>query len=163
MIFDLPDLVSYFHSLNEQHFQNQLPIPRLSWNNRFQTTAGRFIPGRQKKNELACIEIASYLIQEKEASDLIQQTLGHEMIHYWLWINKKPYGHTRLFLIKMREMGVPRYNPVPRSKKKYTYQCPHCLKVFFSSKNLIRYACGTCCRYFSSGKYDPRFIIHLFS
>lgn len=104
------------------------------------------------------IEIASYLKEEANAAALIYDTMAHEMIHYWLWVRRKPYGHTGEFLKKMRQMGVSRYNPVPRTRPfKYLYQCLTCDKYFPTRKTLGVLACASCCKQYSDGKYDARF------
>ena len=104
------------------------------------------------------IEIASYLLTEVNHEALIRDTLAHEMIHYWLWVRRKPYGHTPEFWAKMRIMGVSRYNPVPRTRPyKYRYRCGFCQKDFFARRKLGPLACADCCKRYSEGRYDPRF------
>lgn len=155
------DLLSFFHEINQKHFNESLSVPLLAWNGRLKTTAGRFIPGsRVFFNRTLCkIEVASYLLSEEKARYLIYDTLAHEMIHFWLWLRRKPYGHTPEFLSKMREMGVSRYNPVPKQQPfRYLYQCSHCLKEFPVRRKLHRsLACAECCKTHSYGKYDSRF------
>ena len=106
------DLVRIFTEWNLKSFEGILPIPELRWNSRLKTSAGRFIPNRKK----SVIEIASYLLDEPNAEELIRDTLGHEIIHYWLWEMKQPYGHTPTFHEKMNELGVSRYNSVPKHR-----------------------------------------------
>jgi len=85
-------------------------------------------------------------------------TLAHEMIHYWLWVRRRPYGHTAEFLLKMEAMGVSRYNPVPQLRPfKFVYQCLNCKKNFPARKRLGVLACSDCCEQFSQGKYDLKF------
>jgi hypothetical protein len=58
----------------------------------------------------------------------------------------------------MREMGVSRYNTVPKSRGyKYIYQCIACLKNFPTRKKLGPLACAACCKLHTQGKYDVRF------
>src|SRR5690606_1591958 len=93
------------------------------------------------------IELASYLMEEGEAEKLVRDTLAHEMIHYWLWVRGKPYGHTPEFYEKMIAMGCSRYNPVPRLRPyKYLYQCPSCSREFPARRRLGPLACATCCK-----------------
>jgi predicted SprT family Zn-dependent metalloprotease len=104
------------------------------------------------------IEIASYLLEEVQAHHHVYDTLAHEMIHYWLWVRRRPYGHTPEFLEKMRLMGVLRYNPIPRKRPhKYQYQCGFCQQIFPARKKLGALACLACCKKYSNGKYDIRF------
>ncbi|MEO5970776.1 MAG: SprT family zinc-dependent metalloprotease [Bdellovibrionia bacterium] len=156
-----PDfLTGLFSETNRTHFDGFLDEPILAWNPRLRTCAGRFIPGSRKFPESfpAKIEVASYLLEELDAIGLIRDTLAHEMIHYWLWVRRRPYGHTSEFLLKMKAMGVSRYNSVPRlGRLKYSYECVNCKKSFAARKKLGVLACSDCCKRFSKGNYDPRF------
>lgn len=109
------------------------------------------------------IEVAAYLKEEGErAVTLITETLGHEMIHYWLWSRRKPYGHTAEFLAKMREIGVARYNPVPRLRPpKYVYVCPGCSREYPARRRWRGLACARCCDEHNGGKFHPRFQLRM--
>ena len=156
----VPDLELIFLQINEKHFDGFLDPPALQWNSRLRSSAGRFFPGSRRGfiEFPAKIEIASYLIHEAQAQALIVDTLGHEMIHYWLWVRRRPYGHTPEFWTKMREMGVSRYNSVPRVRPfKYLYRCQECLKDFPARRKLGPLACAECCKLYNQGKYDPKY------
>lgn len=158
------DLESVFQDLNAQHFDGFLDPPILRWNTRLRSSAGRFMPGSRKyfQQFRPAIEIARYLLSEPTASELVRDTLGHEMIHYWLWVRRRPYGHTPEFYAKMNELGVSRYNSVPRPRPyKYVYRCPGCLKEFNARRRLGVLACALCCKAFAGGRYDPRFKLTL--
>lgn len=158
------DLVDLFDQINEEHFAGILPRPKLSWNSRLRSSAGRFIPGSRKlfRSRPPWIEIALYLKDEPEALKHIRDTLAHEMIHYWLWDRRRPYGHTEEFYAKMNLMGVSRYNPVPKIKPpKYLYQCPGCEKEFPTKRRLGTLACLTCCKTHTQGRFDSRFKLKL--
>jgi SprT-like protein len=153
-------LADIFEKINQESFDGFLDVPALRWNSRLRSSAGRFIPGRRRFWEECppVIEIASYLLEEAQAEDLIYDTLAHEMIHYWLWVRRKPYGHTPEFLAKMKAMGVSRYNQVPRTRPfKYLYRCPSCQKDFPAKRKLGVLACANCCKRFANGKFDRRF------
>lgn len=161
-----PNLASLFSEINWAYFDGFMEAPVLVWNSRLRTSAGRFIPGSRKfwKENPPQIEIASYLLEEEKAHALVYDTLAHEMIHYWLWLRRRPYGHTPEFLSKMKAMGVSRYNTVPRKRPvKYIYQCLGCQKQFPARKKLGNLACAKCCKEHSKGKYDPRFKLVLCS
>ena len=147
------DLDELFSRLNEKYFDGCLEVPRLVWNSRLRTSAGRFIPGSRKFwiEYPPVIELASYLLEEPNFEELILDTLGHEMIHYWLWVRRRPYGHTDEFWVKMKAMGVSRYNSVPRLRPyRYIYICQGCSKEFPARRVLGVLACALCCRkYFS--------------
>lgn len=153
------NLETLFQTLNAEFFESRLPVPDLVWNGRLRVAAGRFIPGSVRARRATCIEIASYLRDEPRAMQLIRDTLAHEMVHYWLWWNQKPYGHTAEFMRHLKRVGGPRYNPVPKRRPpRYLYQCPGCQKEYPARRKLSRVlACAACCRAFSGGKFDPRF------
>lgn len=158
------DLVQLFSELNQKHFDGLLPTCDLHWNSRLRVVAGRFSPRKRLPNDFrfglkpALIEIAGYLRQKPDGPKLIEDTLGHEMIHYWLWIRGRPYGHTAEFLKKMRAMGVNRYNPCPERRAfKYLYGCPHCKRTYPSRKHVKALACKSCCDKHNRGRFDARF------
>lgn len=156
-LFDLKDL---FDQLNLAHFNGFLDVPLLEWNSRLRSCAGRFRPGSRKwlVEYPPRIEIATYLKEEQQAIALIRDTMGHEMIHYWLWVRRRPYGHTPEFYQKMEAMGVSRYNPVPRTRPfRYIYRCDFCTKEFPTRKKLGPLACAQCCKKHAGGRYDSRF------
>jgi predicted SprT family Zn-dependent metalloprotease len=158
-----PELVQLFEEINSRHFDGFLDPPKLKWNRRLRSSAGRFVPGARPWSIWAAerpptIEIASYLLQEANALDLIRDTLAHEMIHYWLWVRRKPYGHTPEFWDKMTVMGVSRYNPVPRVRPyRYLYRCKGCRGEFPARRKLGLLACARCCKEHAGGRFDPRF------
>jgi predicted SprT family Zn-dependent metalloprotease len=160
----MQDLLPIFNRINDESFDGFLDPPKLQWNSRLRSSAGRFIPGKRAlfHQDPPIIELASYLLEEIQAEDLIYDTLAHEMIHYWLWVRRKPYGHSPEFLAKMKAMGVSRYNTVPRSRPyKYIYRCPSCAKDFPVKRKLGELACAACCKRFSNGRFDARFKLQI--
>jgi predicted SprT family Zn-dependent metalloprotease len=158
------DLLAAFTEINAKFFDDFLDPPLLSWNSRLRSSAGRFVPGSRKffREAPPGIEIASYLLEETQAKDLVYDTLAHEMIHYWLWVRRQPYGHTPEFYSKMKAMGVSRYNTVPRTRKyRYVYRCSECTKEFPARKRLGVLACADCCKKHAGGKFDARFKLEL--
>ena len=161
------DLVRCFAEWNLKAFNGGLEIPELRWNPRLRTTAGRFIPARRSRwtgqpREKANIEIATYLLTLEDAESFIRDTMGHEMIHYWLWVRRRPYGHTPEFHAKMRELGVSRYNPVPQHRPcKHCYVCDGCGQRIWVRKKLPKAACAACCNQHSQGRYHSKFALRL--
>jgi predicted SprT family Zn-dependent metalloprotease len=154
------DLAAHFAAVNDRHFDGFLTPPRLKFNSRLRASAGRFIPGRRSwlREFPPVIEIATYLLEESRALELIADTMAHEMIHYWLWVRRRPYGHTPEFHAKMRAMGVSRYNPVPRVRPyRYIYVCTGCQRDFPARRKLGVLACAKCCERHNGGRFDPRF------
>lgn len=158
------NLQKVFQTLNEQHFKAVLPHPILKWNSRLRATAGRFTPGTRVPflPETAVIEIASYLQGIENGAKHVQDTMLHEMIHYWLWFRHRPYGHTKEFYAKMRATGAKRYNPVPIEQKvKYRYHCPSCKSDYPARRRLGIVACSKCCKQYNKGRYHPRFQLEM--
>ncbi len=155
----------YFDEVNLQHFDGFLEVPQLKWNSRLRSSAGRFYPVRRAvflnpfgADRRPTIDVASYLLEEEGSEALIRDTVAHEMIHYWLWVRRRPYGHTDEFWQKMTSMGVSRYNPVPRLRPyKYLYQCLSCQGFFPARRKLGPLACAKCCKLHTGGRYDARF------
>ncbi len=148
------DLLNVFEAWNREFFNGDLPEPVLRFNSRLKSTAGRFIP------DPACpvIEVAEYLLRVDSSDFYIRDTVGHEMIHYYLWLSKKPYGHTVEFYRIMERMGVSRYNAVPLHRPyKHHYQCKMCNVQVSTRKVLPKAACAKCCKTHAEGNYDPRF------
>lgn len=157
-------LSNIFAELNRLHFDGFLDEPKLVWNSRLRSSAGRFVPGSRKffREAPPVIEVASYLREEPEAERHVRDTMAHEMIHYWLWVRRRPYGHNEEFYAKMRAMGASRYNPVPRTRPlKYVYRCPGCEKEFKTRRKLGPLACLQCCKEKSGGVFDARFRLEL--
>lgn len=164
--WDQGKLLEIFERINQKHFDGFLDAPALEFNSRLRTSAGRFVPGTRRalfsQQRPPLIEVAQYLVEEADSFALIEDTIAHEMIHYWLWVRYQPYGHTEAFYRKMKEMGVSRYNQVPRQKPhKYIYRCPSCLIEFKARRKLGPLACLHCCKTHNEGRFDPRFKIVL--
>jgi predicted SprT family Zn-dependent metalloprotease len=165
MAWQMVDLNELFERINSVHFDAFLEAPLLRWNSRLRSSAGRFVPGSRRffREAPAAIEVASYLLEETNGLALVADTLAHEMIHYWLWVRRRPYGHTAEFMAKMRLMGVSRYNTVPRQRPpRYAYRCPACETEFLARRKLGILACARCCKTHANGRYDARFklILH---
>ncbi len=158
-------LQTIYDEINSTCFEKKLPSILLKWNSRLRVAAGRFIPGRSRNIFNATsptIEIATYLTEETDAFTLVWDTLAHEMIHLWLWNKKEPYGHNQNFKKKMKELGVNRYNTVPRLRPyKYIYECPSCLKELPARKRLGPLACAVCCKTYSGGRWNKKFVLTL--
>lgn len=157
-------LVQIFRELNGVHFEASLPEPVLEWNSRLRSSAGRFTPGSRNliRPRAAKIEIASYLRELSDGERHIRDTLLHEMIHFFLWHGKKPYGHTPEFHAIMKRVGATRYNPVPKLRPvKHWYECPGCQTRFPARRKLQPSACAPCCRKWNQGEYSERFLLRI--
>lgn len=157
-------LETLFQQLNEQYFEGKLPPLKLNWNSKLRTTAGRFSPGSRNplRPREAFIEVAHYLKSLSDGNQHIRDTLLHEMIHYWLWWSKKPYGHTKEFYQIMKRVGAKRFNPVPKeSAIKYWYECQNCKVRLPARKKLGRVACASCCKKYNKNQFAEKFLLHI--
>lgn len=159
-------LESIFHELNRVHFSGELPLPSLSWNSRLRSTAGRFCPGSRNpiRPREPQIEVAEYLKELSDGELHIRDTLLHEMIHYQLWHQKKPYGHNAEFYRIMNRVGAKRFNPVPKlAPVKYWYACPHCEVKVPARRRLGEVACLPCCKRYNDGFFTKRFVLKIWT
>lgn len=157
-------LETIFHELNLLHFSGELPLPKLRWNSRLASTAGRFCPGSRHlllRREPE-IEVASYLRDLADGEMHVRDTVLHEMIHYFLWHRNRPYGHTAEFHSIMKRVGAKRYNTVPKVRPvKHWYECPGCLVRIPARRRMTGLACAACCDRFNGGRFHERFRLRL--
>lgn len=157
-------LENLFQELNDQHFGGALPVPTLTWNSRLRSSAGRFAPGsrnplRPREPE---IEVATYLKELSDGAYHIRDTLLHEMVHYYLWNARRPYGHTSEFNAILKRVGARRYNPVPKvSPVKHWYVCTNCSVSVPARRKLGTAACASCCKKWNGGKFSAKYILKL--
>lgn len=159
---EIPDLHLIFEEWSRSHFGGNLPAPILRWNSRLRSSAGRFIPGRRSwtgQQRQSVIEIATYLREEVNSIHHIRDTMGHEMIHYYLFLEGLPYGHGPEFRVMMQRLGVSRYNKTPRRQpEKYLYFCWNCGEEFRVRRKWRKpRACKPCCVKHNGGRYSERF------
>lgn len=157
-----PSLQSIFQELNHQHFEGVLPMPSIRWNGRLISCAGRFLPASRSllRVRQPIIELSMRILEVPDSVDAMKCVLGHEMIHYWLWFNGRPFGHTTEFHRMMKKMGVPRYSPLPKRDPKYLYVCPECSLEYPKQRKMTgSRACGVCCDKKNGGRFDRRFLL----
>lgn len=157
------NLLPLFEELNRLHFQGELPPPLFVWNSRLRSAAGRFAPGSKfPPIRPARIELAEYLLKIENSSHHIRDTLLHEMVHYYLWNRRQPWGHTAEFKEILKRVGASRYNTVPqKGPPRFRYQCPQCREIYGTKRKIRPSACLPCCRKFSRGRFDRRFSLVL--
>ncbi|WP_017186884.1 SprT family protein [Alkalibacillus haloalkaliphilus] len=115
----------------------------VCFNKRLRTTGGRYIPARQT------IEINPKYLQELGIEELVG-ILKHELCHYHLHIEGKPYNHrSKEFKELLQKTGSPRYCerlPSEKSKETYQYRCEKCGLTFNRKRRIqtSRYRCGKC-------------------
>lgn len=144
-------LTALFWELNFKYFGGVLPPVDIRFSGRLKTTGGQYF---RKPKRL--IQISTrYLVMEnawKEISD----TLGHEMVHYWLDFQERPCGHNSAFWVKLTECGFQRYSRLTPVKARYLYKCPSCQAPYYRRRRGV-WSCGPC----SGKKFNSRFVLEL--
>ncbi len=140
-------LNSLFSEINEKHFNNILPQIKLGFSNRLKTTGGQY-----SKKPFPQIQISSRYLHFEKALDEIRDTLGHEMIHYWLDWCGKPCGHTKEFKEKLKSCQFNRYSRLTPLHARYIYKCTQCGEKYFRKKHGT-WSCGPC----SGKKFNPKY------
>lgn len=136
------------------------------WNPRMRSTAGRaFWPHRR-------IELNPLLTTI--SAEQVDRTLRHELAHL---IAQERVGRRRIdahgpeWRFACAELGIrgekARHQlPLPRRtvERRHVYQCPQCM-VQIHRVQIIRrkVACAACCRSFSSGRFDEKFLLQKIS
>lgn len=94
-----------YDKLNKDYFNSELPYIRILWSDSFGHGKyfhmfGDFIafPGKRP-----FIRLSMRLCDEPKK---IAEVLYHEMVHYWLYVNKKPWGHTKEFKKKLKQFKM---------------------------------------------------------
>ena len=91
-----------YDKLNKQYFNDALPYIRILWSDSF--GHGKYF--KQFGDFIAMPGKRPYIRLSKKLCDepkRIAQTLYHEMVHFWLYASKKPWGHTKEFRKKLKE------------------------------------------------------------
>ncbi|HLR14728.1 MAG TPA: SprT family protein [Bacillota bacterium] len=147
-------LTKQIQELSIKYFQKPF-VDQGRYNNRLRTTGGRYIPGKR------VIEINPKYVKEKLYDEVIG-IIKHELCHYHLHIEGKPFGHgDRTFKELLRKTNSPRFcKPLPSSVKKeviHTYTCTTCNSTYYRRRrvNVEHVRCGRCrskIKYVSSSK-----------
>lgn len=140
-------LISLFWELNYRHFGGVLPPPNLRFSGRLRTTGGQYF-----KRPKRLIQISTRYLSMERPWDEIRDTLGHEMVHYWLDFQGKPCGHNREFRVKLHSCGFHRYSRLTPLGARYVYLCPKCEVPYYRRRRGI-WSCGPC----SGPRFDPRY------
>lgn len=115
------------------------------FNSRLRTVGGRYLPKQRK------IEINRKYLLELGKSELIG-IIKHELCHYHLHIEGKPYGHgSAEFKALLANTKSPRYcRPLPSEQQKivdlHHYECIQCGQLYKRKRkvNINKYSCGVC-------------------
>lgn len=129
--------------LSRKHF-NKPFVDHARYNYRLRTTGGRYIPSKRT------IEVNPKYVYEMPYNEVIG-IIKHELCHYHLHIEGKPYGHRdREFRELLHETNSPRFcKPLPSTVKKqiiYTYKCHACGTIYQRRRrvDVKKVRCGKC-------------------
>lgn len=122
----------------KEEFGVDLKIP-IKINNRLTSTFGRF-RGRTNMvtgvREPIVIEISKNII-EYHGFDFAYGTLKHELVHYALYIQNRPYNDgTYTFEQELKRVGAPSSGTRKGTRKKEVYQCKGCKHQFLRNRKL---------------------------
>lgn len=121
----------------KEEFGVDLTIP-IKINNRLKRTFGMF-RGRTSKvtgREPIVIEISKNMI-EYQGFDFAYGTLKHELVHYALFIQNRPYNDgTYTFEQELKRVGAPSSGTRKSVFKKEVYECKGCSHKFLRSRKL---------------------------
>jgi predicted SprT family Zn-dependent metalloprotease len=140
-------LIAEFWELNHLHFGGVLPVIDLRFSGRLRTTGGQFF-----RKPARLIQISTRYLELPNAWEEIRDTLGHELVHYWLDFRGLPCGHTAEFRRKLRECGFNRYSRLRPVNAKHLYMCPGCGLRYHRRRRGV-WSCGPC----SGPRFDARF------
>lgn len=141
------NLTALFWELNFKHFGGILPPIELRFSGRLKSTGGQYFKKPKK-----LIQISLRYLEFTNAWDEITDTLGHELVHYWLDFLGKPCGHNAEFRKKLYSCGFNRYSRLTPIKAKYLYSCPGCGLNYYRRKKGV-WSCGPC----SGKRFNPRY------
>ena len=140
------ELYKIFNRLNFKLFNNQIPRLTIKYSERM-LIAGSYNP---TKNEIT-IGRKYHMIFRGD----IEDTLAHEMIHYFY------PNHGRRFKNMANRLGVSlkaKEHPDLRLACRYLYYCPGCGREYPRRKRLRMASCGSC----TTGKnFDARYKLKL--
>lgn len=160
------------NELYKKYFHRKLNI-KVTFNKRLRTSAGRMGYRRNRltgKTYSAYIDVNPKVISYDKSEP--ENTVKHELIHYYLYSTHQPCGHNIVFKSLASKLGCDVYMPqswARRTQKPnsvyYIYQCKNCGNVMLRKrriKNLKNYYCAnkikdnfglkTTCH----GKWKPR-------
>ncbi|MET3683965.1 SprT-like protein [Alkalibacillus flavidus] len=139
---DQQTLEQLTNELSEQYFHKPF-LDHVTFNRRLRTTGGRYIPAKR------VIEINPKYVTEL-GEDALKGIIKHELCHYHLHIEDKPYHHRSAEFRRLLQVtGAPRFcGPLPSeaTKKRVIYQCKDCRAQFERKRRMDtkRFRCGRC-------------------
>ncbi|MCP4703371.1 MAG: DUF45 domain-containing protein [candidate division Zixibacteria bacterium] len=140
------ELYEIFDRLNIKFFNNEIPRLNIKYSKRM-LIAGTYSPRRKEIK----IGWKYHLIYK----DDIEDTMAHEMIHYFV------PNHGRKFKEIANKFGISlkaKDHPDLRLACKYLYYCPNCKREYPRRKRLRMASCGKC----TSGRsFDARYKLKL--
>ncbi len=154
------DLQLLFARLNYEFFNGEVRDCRIAYNERFSNSAGRITYGTHPM----VIELSpKHFRRHPEA---LTETLLHEMVHAWCYVNFRDTGHGPRFKRKLRACGIDSiYHdlgsvaPIKESAKRYILRCEHCaFEALRRSRPRRAASCPRC----NKRRFDARFPLSVY-
>lgn len=132
-MYNIYQLRQYANKFLKDVYGMELSIP-LQLNGRMQRTCGwfrhtRYRDGRDIPN---CIELNKFFVENNEPTTVLD-VLRHELVHYALFMQKKPYRDgDYVFESELKRLGIvsqksiDKYIIVSKPKNVQVYQCAEC-------------------------------------
>lgn len=154
------ELQLLFARLNYEFFNGEAPDCRIAYNERFSNSAGRITYGARP----LLIELSPKHFRRHPQA--LQETLLHEMVHAWCYVNFRDTGHGWRFKRKLRECGITSiYHdlgnaaPLRESDRRYVLHCAQC--SFEALRRARPRKPASCPRCNKSG-FDPRYPLTIY-
>lgn len=142
-------LTALFWELNSTCFGGILPPVPLELSGRLKTSGGQYF-----KKPSRMIRISLRYFHADDPWREIRDTLGHEMVHYWLDFLGLPCGHTAAFRRKLAQHGFSRYSRLVPPGVRWVYACHACRRTYLRRRRGV-WSCGPC----SGRRFDGRFLL----
>ncbi|WP_099974333.1 SprT family protein [Lactobacillus terrae] len=137
------ELTELIKKVSQNYFGKPF-IHKANFNNRLQTTGGRF----HLKDKH--IDINPKIL-DKYGKDELIGVIKHELVHYHLYISGLPSQHKdKEFKHLLKKVGGSRYAPpmksTVKSRTRHQYICSNCGLEYLRVKKIDtkRYVCGKC-------------------
>lgn len=148
-----PDIVALFLSLNQEFFNNELPIFPILWDYKLRVTAGKIrFSSKNNIRKIVFIKLNFNLFKDNNWDiSKIKRTLIHEMVHAYLYLKYNIKGHGIEFQTKMNE--------ILGERDSHTYHQYDVSSKRNKRRNIILEFCEECQKVIGQRKRKPSYHI----
>jgi SprT-like protein len=147
--YNIYQLRQYAKKWLMDNYSMELIVP-LQLNGRMQRTCGWF-KHKRAWNMPTCIELNKFFVENNDPT-LVLDVLRHELVHYALYMQKRPYRDGQAtFENELKRLGVVsqstinKYTIESKPQTKHIYQCANCGHEYHRARALPKnrsYSCG---------------------